>query len=67
MKIFNIKEKSQKNEGGVPITLPICQLLTILDYRTWYQIKVFISYFNPKVRVNDLLCIFMNINEIARH
>ena len=45
-----------------------CQLLTILDYQTCYQMKVETLHFNPIVcYTNDLIYIFMNINEKIRN
>ena len=34
------KRKLEKNKGGIPSKVPIKLLLTIVDYKTWYQIKV---------------------------
>ena len=49
-------------------TLPKCQLLTFLDYQTCYQIKVETLHANPVVwYTNNLICIFMNINENIRN
>ena len=34
------KRKFVKKLGGIPSKLPIYLLLTIVDYKTWFQIKV---------------------------
>ena len=34
---------------GTPTKLPLRQLLTIIDYKTWYQIKVDIQVCNPMI------------------
>ena len=64
MKTLEIKENLKKNKGGVPTTLPMCQLRPILDCQTWYQIKAQTKSFYLIVQyANYLICIFMNINE----
>ena len=35
-----------KNLGGILSKLPIYLLLTIVDYKTWYQIRVEALYFD---------------------
>ena len=51
---------------GIPTKLIISQLLVIIDYLTWYQIKAEATGFYSKVKyANNLIfkiCIFMNIN-----
>ena len=41
------KRKMLEKTRGVRTTLPKCQLLTILDYKTCYQIKVERLHLNP--------------------
>ena len=61
------KRKMVEKIKRVCTTLPKCQLLTFLDYQTCYQFKVETLHFNPVVLyTNDLICIFMNINENFR-
>ena len=43
------KRKMVEKIRGVHTTLPKCQLLSILDYQTCYQIKVETLHFNPIV------------------
>ena len=62
------KRKLVEKIRRVRTTLPKCQLLTILDYQTCYQIKVEALHFNPIVLyTNYLNCIFKNINENIRN
>ena len=42
------KRKMVEKNGRVRTTLPKCQLLTILDYQTCYQIKVDTLHFNQR-------------------
>ena len=44
----SIKDKRKLVEklGGKPSKLPLYLLLTIVDYKTWYQIKVEALYFD---------------------
>ena len=57
----NIRDK---RKGGILSKLPIYLLLTIVDYKTWYQIKAEALYFDPKwlKYTKNLIWIFMNIN-----
>ena len=62
------KRKMVEKIRRVRTRLPKCQLLTILDYQTYYQIKVETLHFNPIVcNTNYLICIFMNINSNIRN
>ena len=40
------KRKLVENYGGIPSNLPTYLLLTIIDYKIWYQIKVGALYFD---------------------
>ena len=40
------KRKLVENYGGIPSKIPIYLLLTNVDYKTWYQIKVEALYFD---------------------
>ena len=40
------KRKLVEKLGGIPSKLPIYLLLTIVDNKTWYQIKVEALYFD---------------------
>ena len=64
----NKRKVVEKIREGVRTALPKCQLLTILDYQTCYQIKVETYHFYPVVwYTNYLICIFRNINENIRN
>ena len=34
------------NEGGIPTKSLVCLLLTIVDYKTWYQVKIETMHFD---------------------
>ena len=52
-----------KNEGSPSKTI-ISRVLIILAHLTWYKIKALTQAFPHMVLyVNNLICIFMNINE----
>ena len=62
------KRKMVEQIRRVRTKLPKCQLLTIINYQTCYQIKVETLHFNPIVLyTNYLICIFININENIRN
>ena len=42
----NKRKMVEKNKGGIHTALPKCQLLTVLDYQTCYQLKVKTLHFN---------------------
>ena len=57
--------------SGVPTPLPECQLLTILDYQTCYQITVETNYFITLYTMigdtNHFNIILLNINLNVRN
>ena len=54
--------------GGVPRQFLIFQLVIALENQTWYQTDSIIQIFYLLIRyANNLIIIFMNINESARN
>ena len=46
MKAYKIRANWKKNKWGMPSKSPICQLPSIVDCKTWYQIQVETLHFD---------------------
>ena len=49
------KRKLVNDKGGIASKLPIYLLLTIVDYKTWYQIKVDASFLTKMIKYTNNL------------
>ena len=62
------KRKLVEKLGSIPSKLPVYLLLTIVDYKTSYQIKVDPLRVTKIIKyTNNLILIFMTINENIRN
>ena len=55
MRTLNIREKSQKNRGGIPIKMCISQQPKAIESCNWYQIIAMTIFYNNVIRyINKL-------------
>ena len=59
------------HDGGIPAKVIISQLLLIIDYYNWYQMKAqtqgFFLLSNMQSIFSSLICVFMNFNKLLKY
>ena len=67
MKVFNIREKSQNNGGGIPTEMFIAQQPKAIERRNWYQMIAMTIFYNHVIRyINKLTSLFLKYLRIFK-
>ena len=67
MRVFNIREKSQNNGGGIPTEMFIAQQPKAIERRNWYQMIAMTIFYNHVIRyINKLTSLFLKYLRIFK-